>query len=64
MINLDVLDSCLDLIKENKGAYSINITLLVRTPINLPRLLISKSLYTNTTIIWYGFFYYLDVTRA
>ena len=35
-----------------------------RTPINLPRLLISKSLYTNTTIIWYGFFYYLDVTRA
>jgi hypothetical protein len=29
MINLDVLDSCLDLIKENKGAYSINITLLV-----------------------------------
>jgi hypothetical protein len=35
-----------------------------RTPINLPRLLISKSLYTNITIIYYGFFYYLDVTRA
>jgi hypothetical protein len=35
-----------------------------RTPKNLLVTTVWKSLYTNNTIIYHGFFYYLDIARA
>lgn len=44
-----------------KGKY---LCALSRTPINLSKATVWKYLYTNNIILYYGFFYHLDIERA
>ncbi|OPX76907.1 MAG: hypothetical protein A4E44_00231 [Methanosaeta sp. PtaB.Bin018] len=50
--------------KHVPGIHAIVFRNPMRIPNNLPKAIVSKSLYTNNTITYHGFFYYLDIARA